>query len=117
MEFTVYPDKLESGKTYYIYLAGNGGAKEEIGSFKYYVPYTLGDVNDNGDINTYDASLILQYCVASNADKNTVIPEDLHPAADVNVNGDINTYDASLILQYCVASAGDKIGFFERNRG
>lgn len=64
VEFTVYPSKLENGKTYKVYLSSNDvtlTTLTEQGSFSYYVPYTLGDVNDDGKIDLSDALLVLQY--------------------------------------------------------
>ena len=54
-----------------------------------------GDVDGNGKIEAYDASLILQYVVGK-------INNITVAAADVDGNGKIEAYDASLILQYVV---------------
>ncbi len=56
----------------------------------------LGDVNSDGNVNLYDASLVAQYAIALpvanfNAD-----------VADVSGDGNVNLYDASLIAQYAV---------------
>lgn len=112
--FKVYPRALAAEKTYYIYAVGNGSGAGDLttltllATFKYFVPYTLGDVNDNGFINAMDASTVLRYVVASDEDKPDVIPDRLLPAADVNKNGFINAMDASTILRYVVASDEDK---------
>lgn len=52
--FTVYPSSLASGKTYSIYLASSASAGSvqgltKIASFKYYAPYKLGDVDEDGN--------------------------------------------------------------------
>ena len=57
--------------------------------------YTLGDVDDDGDIDAMDASQILRYCVKKGA-----LP--VYAAGDVDKNGDVNAQDASLILRHCV---------------
>jgi hypothetical protein len=54
----------------------------------------LGDVNDDGFINSIDALLILQYDAE-------LLDSLLNPrSADVNINGVINSIDTALILQY-----------------
>lgn len=59
--------------------------------------YLLGDVNGNGEVNSTDAVLILQYVV------DLITESDLNlAAADVNGNGEVNSTDAVLILQYVV---------------
>lgn len=61
------------------------------------VMVTLGDVNGDGEINTTDARLTLQYAV------NKIGADALDlAAADVNGDGVVNTTDARMILQYAV---------------
>jgi hypothetical protein len=66
---------------------------------------SLGDVSLNGDVDAFDASLILKYVVAPHsADSLTSLQRGV---ADVSRNGGpdtaaITAYDASLILQYVV---------------
>lgn len=101
VSFTVYPDKLENGNTYHIYLAGNGGAKVEIGSFKYYVPtpaYTPGDVDASNTIGMNDAVLIMRYLVDLEKD----FDETQLKAADVDNSNTIGMNDAVLIMRYLV---------------
>ena len=105
--FNVYPDKLEDGETYYIYLAGNGGAKVEIGSFKYYVPapaYTLGDVNDDKQLDNFDALAILKH--VAGIEKLTGVQL---LAANVNHDQYLDSMDALLILRVV---AGDSTASF-----
>ena len=52
-----------------------------------------GDVNDDGKINSQDASLALRYAAG-------VVKELKTVAADVNADGKVNSQDASLILRY-----------------
>ena len=98
VSFTVYPDKLENGNTYHIYLAGNGGAKVEIGSFKYYVPaplYRLGDVDENGTPAALnDAVLVLRHV----AELETLTGVRFL-AADVDRNGTVALNDAIILLR------------------
>lgn len=69
-------------------------------------PYTLGDVDDNGTIDTLDAYYILLYyaCTAASLEP----PENvLKEAADINEDGYVDTVDAYLaLLYYAYISAG-----------
>jgi len=80
------------------------GIGERISDHVAFTPFTLqlnkaelGDVSQNGTINPYDASLILQYAVS-----NIVLNTEQQNVADVSKNGSITSYDASMILQYNV---------------
>ena len=53
----------------------------------------LGDVNNDGSIDTVDARMILQYIVGK---------LDAAPRADVNIDGKVDTVDVRLVLQYIV---------------
>jgi endo-1,4-beta-xylanase len=57
---------------------------------------TLGDVNDDGDINIVDALLVAQYYVGLNPSGFDV------SRADTNCDGSVNIVDALLIAQYYV---------------
>ncbi|MCD8375013.1 MAG: dockerin type I repeat-containing protein [Oscillospiraceae bacterium] len=59
--------------------------------------YTLGDVNEDGKINSDDAILILQYIVSLKSESDLTLQ-----AGDVNNDGKVNSDDAVLILQYVV---------------
>lgn len=114
--FNVYPNELKADKEYHIWLSTDNQKLTEVASFKYYVPSTaaeglLGDVNNSGGkrpITPLDASLILQYCVASDTQKAEL--ESTYPGfvarADVNKSGGkrpVTPLDASRVLAYCVA--------------
>ena len=58
------------------------------------VSYGLGDINHDGNVNSSDALLILQYSVGL-----TAIDTNL---GDVNYDGNVNSADALMILQYSV---------------
>ena len=65
-------------------------------SVKVVKPYTIGDVNNDGEITANDASLVLQLV----AGKITPDAEGIiYEAADVNGDGEVTANDASLILQ------------------
>lgn len=84
-------------------LYGNTGEyQSSVFSAGYELIY--GDIDNNGEIDSYDASLILMYIVDLDP-----IPEDPRPwedwrilRADVNLDGNIYAYDAALILEYVV---------------
>ncbi len=65
---------------------------------------TIGDVNNDGNINAMDASYVLQYDVQ-------ILPEDkiagVEAAGDTNKDNKINSMDASRILQYNVQLLDD----------
>ncbi len=66
---------------------------------------TYGDVDGNGDVESYDASISLQYFVGMDPiPQIDPLPWELLRilAADVDGNGSVESYDASLILQYFV---------------
>ncbi|MCR5137657.1 MAG: dockerin type I repeat-containing protein [Oscillospiraceae bacterium] len=98
ISFTVYPSSLENGKQYYVYLANSDGLNKIL-TFKYFLPYKLGDVDGENGLNSYDASLILQNLVGTYDFVGTGAL-----AADVDGENGINSYDASLILQHLVGS-------------
>lgn len=95
-EFTVYPSSLESGKTYDIYLSSNDStltSLTKVASFQYYMPYTLGDVNDDGSIRVDDALLLLNYVA-----QNTTLTSNQLAAAEVTGDGIVRVDDALKIL-------------------
>ena len=95
-KFTLKPKALKEG-TYNIYISTTDKALKKVASFKYgeRPEYTLGDVNGDGKVSAYDASMILQHTVG-------LIDLTGVAAADVNKDGKISAYDASMILQYTV---------------
>ncbi|PID29649.1 MAG: hypothetical protein CSB55_01580 [Candidatus Cloacimonadota bacterium] len=73
-------------------------------------PYQPGDIDQNNEIQAFDASLVLRYAVGFDP-----LPEiDPLPwedwrqeSADVSGNGEVTAYDASLILQYVAGIIND----------
>lgn len=97
--FTAYPQALGKG-SYRIFLLGGDQTLSSGGlaaSFQAYVPYTLGDVNDDGTIDSADALLVLKHSVHL-LDLDAV--QQL--AANVNKDNTIDSSDALLILRYSV---------------
>lgn len=96
--FTAYPQALDKG-SYRIFLLGGEQTLSSgpAASFQAYVPYTLGDVNDDGTIDSADALLVLKHSVHL-LDLDAV--QQL--AANVNKDNTIDSSDALLILRYSV---------------
>lgn len=100
VSFTVYPSELTTPGSYGVYVSSTNQAYTEVASFQVTnswekAPYVLGDVDMNGSITPYDASLILQH-IANITDLNST----QIAAADTSKDGVVLPYDASLILQY-----------------
>lgn len=96
--FSLYPSKLEEGKTYSIQMSTNKNSDGlvTVASFKYYeyVPYTLGDVDGDKSVSPVDALWVLQ-AVA----RNKTFTETQVLAGDVDHSKDITPIDALWILQ------------------
>ena len=93
----VYPGRLSNGKVYYIYLSNSTFGYHHVGSFRYYEPYLLGDVDLDGKIRSADAGCILQSLVHIRS-----LTPTQEKAADVNLDSQVRSQDASYILQYIV---------------
>lgn len=96
--FTAYPQALGKG-SYRIFLLGGDQTLNSgpAASFQAYVPYTLGDVNDDGTIDSEDSLWVLRYLV-----KLDTPTDQQRLAADVNRDGTVDSEDALLILRYFV---------------
>lgn len=96
VDFTAYPKELTKGK-YYVYLVGGGTAfaQSQVASFEYDRKYTLGDVNEDGEIDSRDALRTLRGA----AGIITLTPNQAK-AADVNKDNEIDSRDALRILRY-----------------
>lgn len=105
--FTVYPSSLVSGKTYGIYLSSSDGMSlTRVGSFDYYMPYTLGDVDSDGYWTANDALYALQIAVNRTtiriAGVDVEVTETIRASADVDIDGFVTANDALKILQKAV---------------
>ena len=96
--FTAYPQALGKG-SYRIFLLGGDQTLSSgpAASFQAYVPYTLGDVNDDGTSDSEDSLWALRYLV-----KLDTPTDQQRLAADVNRDGTVDSEDALLILRYFV---------------
>ena len=102
--FNVYPKDLTETGTYSLYVSSTNKAYTQVATFSVAnawekASYTLGDVNESGNVTAADAALVLQYAVNS-----VSLTETQLAAARVNVGGLITASNASLILQYSVGS-------------
>ena len=98
VSFTAYPKELTKGK-YYVYLVGGGTAfaDSQVASFEYDKKYTLGDVNEDGAIDSEDALMALEIFIE------TKIPTERERlAANVNRDETVDSVDGLLILKYFV---------------
>lgn len=92
---TVYPSTLSDGK-YCVCVTGKDRplAAGMAATFQYYQAYTLGDVNEDGTIDSVDALKILQNWVGK-----IDLKSNQKLAADVNKDNAIDSVDALKILQ------------------
>lgn len=100
LSFTVFPKMTEADDSMTVYLTSNDtGFITKSASVKYGTEpaFKLGDVNGNQEIDSMDASLILQHLVGTYTIENTQV-------GDVNGNQEIDGMDASLILQHLVGT-------------
>ena len=99
VSFTAYPSALTKGE-YYVYLVGADKPFNIVApaaTFQYDQRYTLGDVNEDGKVNSVDAMRVLQFVVGK-----TTLSDVQLLAADVNGDKKVNTVDAMRILQFAV---------------
>ena len=99
ISFTLKPKELTAGMSYSVYLSTTSKTVTKVVSFQYgeKPAYTLGDVNNDGKINSSDALLILQSAVGK-----ITLSTTQALSADVNKDGKINSSDALKVLQYAV---------------
>ncbi|HAP34746.1 MAG TPA: hypothetical protein DCQ28_01945 [Bacteroidetes bacterium] len=88
--------------------SGNpGGTGQSVSDAVNYMPFLgagaqnplAGDVSLNGQVQAYDASLILKFLVDNVANPLNTVQQGV---ADVSAAGGVSAFDASLILQYVV---------------
>ena len=99
VSFTAYPSALTKGE-YYVYLVGADKPFNIVApaaTFQYDQRYTLGDVNEDGKVNSVDAMRVLQFVVGK-----TTLSDVQLLAADVNGDKKVNPVDDMRILQFAV---------------
>lgn len=76
------------------------GDNKAIFSFDIICYRDLGDVNEDGFIDSIDASMVLGFYANIAASKTYKVPDNLKKLSDVNMDNRIDAFDASYILQY-----------------
>lgn len=76
------------------------GDTKELYSFDIICFRDLGDVNEDGAVNTADAALILDAYANMAASKDYKVTDKFKKLADVNMDGVVDTRDATYILKY-----------------
>ena len=99
VNFEIYPKDLTAAGEYHLYVSGTELDYTEVATFSVAnawekVPYTLGDVNQDGEVNSLDALRILQHNAGLSE-----LTETQKLSADMNHDNAINSIDALLILQ------------------
>lgn len=104
VSFEVFPKSLSKG-TYTVWLADSNNKAEAVGSFDYYAPYTMGDVNGDNKIGTTDVLWILQYMVEKRElDDTQKLAANVNKDVDKDGNMKIGTTDTLWILQAAASS-------------
>ena len=96
--FDLFPKSLERG-VYNVYVSTDRVKLEKVASFEYgeKPKYTLGDIDDDGEITVLDASCALQMAVDIGTWTETQVC-----AAQVQHQSPVSVIDAMLILQHAV---------------
>lgn len=98
--FSIIPKAMTDGATYNVYVSTNGenGSLTKVASFQYGTkpPYTLGDVNNDGSVDSTDALLVLKHAADL---EGCTLTGSYFSAADVNKNLSVDSTDALLILK------------------
>jgi hypothetical protein len=98
--FNIYPSRLEPGKAYTIGLSGSDAnltGLTQVASYRYYVAYTLGDVNNDGTIDVSDVMAVINHIVEI-----TSLSGNQLLAADTTGNQVVDVSDAMKIVNYIV---------------
>lgn len=99
VNFEIYPKDLTAEGEYHLYVSGTDLDYTQVATFSVTkswekAPYTLGDVNQDGEVNSLDALRILQHNAGLSE-----LTETQKLSADMNHDNAINSIDALLILQ------------------
>ena len=94
MEFIIYPDDLSEPGTYTVHLSDSDSYTQVASLTVAKPPYTLGDVDDDGEITAIDAVKTLRA-----AAKLDVLDDAQQKAADVDKDSELTAIDAVKILR------------------
>lgn len=103
--FSLYPSSLASGTTYHVYVStASGSGLTEVGTFSYYAPYMLGDVDGDKIVTVTDAFWVLDHIAG-----NRTLTGNQLLAANVITAGSsgIDTTDAFRILDKVAGNITD----------
>lgn len=81
------------------------GDSKELYSFDIICFRDLGDVNEDGTIDSNDASLVLEAYANMAASKDYKLTDKFKKLADVNMDGFVDTKDSTYILKYYAAAS------------
>lgn len=84
------------------------GAKKALFSFDIICYRNLGDINEDGNIDSVDASMVLTIYANLAASKSYKATEQMKKLSDVNMDNKIDALDASYILKYYAISSTAK---------
>ena len=95
-EFILFPKQMEPG-TYNVYVSTNSADLTKVASLEYGTEpeYTLGDIDENDEIDIRDALVALRASA-----KIVTLTERQIKAADVNRDNEVDVRDALLLLRY-----------------
>jgi hypothetical protein len=88
------------------------GDQKALCSFDIVCYRDLGDVNEDGTINSADASKVLNVYASIAASQTPDVSDKFIKLADVNMDGQLDSHDASLILKYYAQASIDP-NFFD----
>ena len=83
------------------------GDQKSLCSFDIVCYRDLGDVNEDGNINSADASKVLSQYASMAASQNATVSDKMLKLSDVNMDGQLDSHDASLILKYYAQASID----------
>lgn len=102
--FNLYPSSLTSGTIYYVYVSTASSGLTKVGTFSYYAPYVLGDVDGDNKVTVTDAFWVLDH-VAGNR---TLTGNQLLAANVVTAGSSgIDTTDAFRIMDKAAGNITD----------
>ena len=95
-KFILFPKQMETG-TYNVYVSTNSADLKKVTSLEYGTEpeYTLGDIDENDEIDIRDALVALRASA-----KIVTLTERQIKAADVNRDNEVDVRDALLLLRY-----------------